>query len=208
MSLPDLPDDVLAIIFGKVGESSYEDYAGCMLSCKTFQRLSKYPEVLQKLDLTKAFPPPWERIPNASNILYECAQFRNVHAIFLCGLIDYYFVKPRVTGINNLKMAADAGHCEAMYLYGMALIYENQLTEGSNYIKKLWRERGFQVVRQCQENCSRVVLDMSVREYRVYEKLFAEIDVSNECVVGELDEVCDGCFIYKEIFRFIDYMQF
>ena len=105
-------------------------------------------------------------------------------------------------------MAADAGHCEAMYLYGMALIYENQLTEGSNYIKKLWRERGFQVVRQCQENCSRVVLDMSVREYRVYEKLFAEIDVSNECVVGELDEVCDGCFIYKEIFRFIDYMQF
>ncbi|KAG2272578.1 hypothetical protein Bca52824_067133 [Brassica carinata] len=90
----------------------------------------------------------------------------------------------------------------------MALIYENQLTEGSNYIKKLWRERGFQVVRQCQENCSRVVLDMSVREYRVYEKLFAEIDVSNECVVGELDEVCDGCFIYKEIFRFIDYMQF
>ena len=208
MSLPDLPDNVLAIILGKVGESSYEDYAGCMLSCKTFQRLSKYPEVLQKLDLTKAFTPPWERIPNASNILYECAQFRNVHAIFLCGLIDYYFAKPRITGINHLKSAADAGHCEAMYLYGMALINEKQLAEGAKYIKMLWTKRGFEAVWQCIENCSRVVQEMSIREYRGYEMLVSQIEVGDECVVGQFDEVCDGYFIYKEILCFIDYMNF
>ncbi|KAG2307782.1 hypothetical protein Bca52824_027530 [Brassica carinata] len=60
----------------------------------------------------------------------------------LATILEYYFVKPRVTGMNNLKMAADAGHCEGMYLYGMALINEKQLTEGSYYIEKLWTERG------------------------------------------------------------------
>lgn len=208
MTLPDLPDDVLAIILGKVGESSFQDFTGCLFSCRTFQRISKFPEVLQKLDLTQVFPPPWDRIPENSQIIYECAQAGNVHAIFLCGLIEHYFVKPRVTGMSNLKMAADVGHCEGMYLYGMALINENQVTEGSYYIKKLWREKGMGAVRLCQENCSRVILEMSIKEYREYEILFSEIEVGDECVVKEMDDVCDGCFIYKEIFRFIDYMRF
>ncbi|KAL0758263.1 hypothetical protein Bca101_095931 [Brassica carinata] len=164
MSLPDLPDNVLAIILGKVGESSYEDYAGCMLSCKTFQRLSKYPEVLLKSDLTKAFTPPWERIPNASNILYECAQFRNRQMRTL----------------------------QAMYLYGMALINEKQLAEGAKYIKMLWTKRGFEAVWQCLENCSRVVQEMSIREYRGYEMLVSQIEVGDEGVVGQFEEVIDS----------------
>ncbi|CAF2117170.1 unnamed protein product [Brassica napus] len=83
MTLPDLPDDVLGIILGKVGEKSFEDFVGCFLSCKTFQRISKFPEVLQKLDLTQAFPPPWERIPENSQIIFDCAHFE------MCMLYSY-----------------------------------------------------------------------------------------------------------------------
>ncbi|KAG2272577.1 hypothetical protein Bca52824_067132 [Brassica carinata] len=180
MSLPDLPDDVLAIIFGKVGESSYEDYAGCMLSCKTFQRLSKYPEVLQKLDLTKAFPPPWERIPNASNILYECAQFRNITILLNQELLE-------LITLNQRQMP----DIMAMYLYGMALINEKQLAEGAKYIKMLWTKRGFEAVWQCLENCSRVVQEMSIREYRGYEMLVSQIEVGDEGVVGQFEVVGD-----------------
>lgn len=208
MSLVDLPDDMLGAILGKVGESSFKDFTGCLISCKTFQRISKYPEVLQRLDLTQVFSPPWERIPENSQIIYDCAESGNVHAIFLCGLIEYYFTKPRVTGTNNLKMAADVGHCEGMYLYGMALINDNQLTEGSYYIKKLWTEQGFEAIWQCLQNCSRVVLEMSMRDYRGYELLLSQIEAGDESVLAQINEVCDGYFIYKEISCFIDHIHF
>ncbi|KAG2298547.1 hypothetical protein Bca52824_035019 [Brassica carinata] len=110
--------------------------------------------------------------------------------------------------MNNLKMAADAGHCEGMYLYDMALINEKQLTEGSYYIKKLWTEQGLEAVRQCLQNCSRVVLEMSIREYRGYELLLSQIEAGDESVVGQFNGVCDGYFIYKEISCFIDYIHF
>uniref|UniRef100_A0A1J3JQC9 Uncharacterized protein n=1 Tax=Noccaea caerulescens TaxID=107243 RepID=A0A1J3JQC9_NOCCA len=48
---------------GKVGETSHTDLKACIVACKTFQSISKYPDVLMKLNLEESFPPPWNRIP-------------------------------------------------------------------------------------------------------------------------------------------------
>lgn len=208
--LTDLPDDMLAVILGKVGEESALTFKACIISCKTFGRISKFTDVMKILNVNEIFPAPWEkeRLPPNTDMLYECAKHGNIDAIFLCGLIDFYFKKELSTGIAQLSYAAEATHPEAMYLYGMLLINQGKLDQGSNYITQLWKNQGMEVVNRCRQNCRPVVLEITVREYRDYDMLLTEIQVGDECVVGEFDEVCDDCFIYKEIFRFIDYMHY
>uniref|UniRef100_A0A1J3JMB8 Uncharacterized protein n=1 Tax=Noccaea caerulescens TaxID=107243 RepID=A0A1J3JMB8_NOCCA len=62
-------------------------------------------------------------------------------------------------------VAAEASHPEAMYLYGMILINQGRYSEGSNYLKQLWKKKGFQAVRRCLVNCKPVLLKLSVRDY-------------------------------------------
>lgn len=206
--LTNLPNDMLAVILGKVGEKSHTDLNACIVACKTFQSISKYLDVVMKLNLKESFPPPWTRIPENSELLYECAGYGNIHAIFLCGLIDFYYKKFTVAGAKQLMVAAEASHPEAMYLCGMILINQGRYSEGSNYLKQLWKKKGFEAVRRCIVNCKPVLLELNVRDYIAYVLLLTDLEVGDDCVVREYDDVCEHCFVYKEIFRFIDYMHY
>ena len=72
--------------------------------------------------------------------------------------------------------------------------------KGCSEISQEKREQNIQICLQLQA--------LSTWDYRGYEMLLSQIEVGNECVVGQFDEVCDGYFIYKEILCFIDYMNF
>ncbi|CAA7014485.1 unnamed protein product [Microthlaspi erraticum] len=104
-------------------------------------------------------------------------------------------------------VAAEASHSEAMYLYGMILINQGQLTEGEKFIKRIWKQKGFQAFRTCLVNCKPILLEISVRDYIILDQLLTVMEVGDDCIAGEFDDVCENCIVYKEIFRFIDYMD-
>lgn len=66
-------------------------------------------------------------------------------------------------GLTQLSIAASATHVEAMYLYGMILLIKGDFTEGCDYLTKLWKNHGFEVVRKCHMNVHKVVLEMTER---------------------------------------------
>ncbi|CAH2078324.1 unnamed protein product [Thlaspi arvense] len=202
-----LPYDMLMVILTKVGAFSSVDLWSCMVSCKTFLEVAKYPEVLRSLRLEDVFLPPYERVPNGMDLLKECAKSGNVHGIFLCGLFNFFYLKSVKEGLKQLATAAKEAHSEAMYLYGMISLIEGVFDEGSNYLTQLWRNQGIESVRQCQMNVRRVVLEMSVRQYREYDILLNLMEIGEECGHINLNEVCDEYFIRKEIYRFMDYMN-
>jgi len=127
-----------------------------------------------------------------------------VRAIFISGLIDYYFRKEIAIGIEEITYAARKTNSEEMFICGIILICEDQIDDRSNNITQLWINQDFQAIRQCQENYAELTLELRVRQYRKYDMLLDEIKIADECVVGDLDHVCDGCFIFKIFFRFID----
>lgn len=109
-------------------------------------------------------------------------------------------------GLTQLSIAARATHSDAMYLYGMLLLVKGDFNEGSTYLTELWKNKTFDTVRQCHMNVHKVVLEMTVREYREYDILLSLLEVPENCMEEGLDEVCDECFIRKEIYRFMDYL--
>lgn len=206
-SLTMLPYDMLMVILTKVASFSHIDLGSCMATCKTLLGISKYPEVLRSLSLEGIILPPYERVPREIVLLEECAKYGNIHAIFLCGLFNVFHLKKVTEGLKQLSTAAQANNPEAMYLHGMINLIEGDFGEGVNYLTQLWKNQGIETVRQCHINVRRVVLQMSVKQYREYDILLSLMDVGEECDDLDLNEVCVECFIRKEIYRFMDYFN-
>ncbi|CAF2117167.1 BnaCnng09080D [Brassica napus] len=206
-SLSMLPYDMLMVILSKVTLVSHVDLGACMASCKDMLNVSKFPEVLRSLRLEDVAPPPYELVPSTMEIVEEHAKNGNIHATFLCGLFNYFHLKHVTIGLTQLSFAASETHLEAMYLYGMILLIKGDFTEGCNFLTQLWKKHGFETVRQCHMNVHKVVLELSVREYREYDILLALMKVPENCIDEGLDEVCDDCFIRKEIYRYMDYFN-
>ncbi|KAL0758261.1 hypothetical protein Bca101_095929 [Brassica carinata] len=103
---------------------------------------------------------------------------------------------------------AKNGNIHATFLCGLFNYFHlKHVTIGCNFLTQLWKKHGFETVRQCHMNVHKVVLELSVREYREYDILLALMKVPENCIDEGLDEVCDDCFIRKEIYRYMDYFN-
>ncbi|KAG2298546.1 hypothetical protein Bca52824_035018 [Brassica carinata] len=200
-----LPYDMLMLILSKVALVSHVDLGSCIATCKDMLNVSKYPEVLLSVRLEEVIRTPYQLVPSVMGLVEEHAKNGNIHAIFLCGVFNYFHLKHVTIGLTQLSIAARATHSDAMYLYGMILLGRGDYNEGSTYLTELWKNQTFAIVRQCHMNVHKVVLEMTVREYREYDVLLSLLEVPENCMEEGLDEVCDSCFIRKEIYRFMDY---
>ncbi|GAB2297204.1 hypothetical protein Dimus_031317 [Dionaea muscipula] len=52
----------------------------------------------------------------------RCKECGNAEALYREGMVDYFSHMRIETGIENLKRAANKGHVEASYVYGIILI--------------------------------------------------------------------------------------
>lgn len=97
-SLNMLPNDMLMVILSKVAHVSHVDLGACIASCKDMLNVSKYPEVLQSVRLEEVIRTPYELVPSVMGLVEEHAKNGNIHAIFLCGLFNYFHLKQFTTG--------------------------------------------------------------------------------------------------------------
>ncbi|KAL3025418.1 hypothetical protein AAZX31_04G178400 [Glycine max] len=120
-----LPDDLLVLILSKLSStaSSPSDFINIILTCKRLNRLGLHRLVLSKA-ASKLFaikPKNWSEY--AHSFLKHCANAGNVDACYTLGMIRFYCLKNRGSGLSLMAKAAMKLHAPA--LYSLAVIQFN-----------------------------------------------------------------------------------
>ncbi|KAK6920515.1 Zinc finger, MYND-type [Dillenia turbinata] len=120
-----LPDDIIICILRKLCSTAScpSDFISVLLTCKRLNTLGFHPLVLRKAN-PKSFA---VRVRNwsesAHRFLKECAKSGNSEACYTLGMIEFYCLRNRRSGISLLAKAAIKSHARA--LYSLAVIQFN-----------------------------------------------------------------------------------
>ncbi|XP_061342386.1 F-box protein At5g50450-like isoform X2 [Gastrolobium bilobum] len=112
-----IPDDLVIFILSKLSSisSSPSDFITILLTCKRLSRLGLNRLVLSKLG-AKAFavkPKKWSE--SANRFLNHCANAGNADACYTLGMIRFYCLQNRRSGLSLMAKAAMRLHAPAMY---------------------------------------------------------------------------------------------
>jgi len=151
-----LPQDLLVNVIARVSSQSYIDHYNMKVCCKDFFHASKDNYMWQQVSLEKFRLISWLHQEDASVFdffMQSCKEGGNIEALYREGLRQLYGYKGTVEeGIKDLKMAAEKGHLEARYVYGLILLrsYDDDLRkEGVQYMQLL---RNAKCVVNCRNN--------------------------------------------------------
>ncbi|XP_061371814.1 F-box protein At1g67340-like isoform X2 [Gastrolobium bilobum] len=121
----DLPDDVVVFILSKLSStaSSPSDFINILSTCKRLNQLG-----IHRLVLSKAGPKVFAVKPKnwsdcAHRFLKRCVNAGNVDACYTLGMIRFYCLQNRGSGLSLLAKAAMRMHAPA--LYSLAVIQFN-----------------------------------------------------------------------------------
>ncbi|OIW16790.1 hypothetical protein TanjilG_00080 [Lupinus angustifolius] len=123
--LDGLPDDLVVFILSKVSStaSSPSEFINILLTCKRLNRLG-----LHRMVLSKAGPKVFDfKAKNWSEhvhrFLKQCVNAGNLNACYTLGMIRFYCLKNRASGLSLMAKAAMKSHAPA--LYSLAVIQFN-----------------------------------------------------------------------------------
>ncbi|CAJ2634949.1 F-box protein [Trifolium pratense] len=125
VSIQSLPTDLLAEVVATVASQSFLDLHNVKISCKDFLQATNhnYNYVLQKVSLDNFPLIQWFPNEKALTFLRRCEESENIEILFREGLREYFnYPNGNIGGLERLQIAAQRGHKEAMYVYGMLLL--------------------------------------------------------------------------------------
>ncbi|CAJ1944288.1 unnamed protein product [Sphenostylis stenocarpa] len=119
VSIQSLPKELLANVFARVLSESFTDIYSIKICCKDFYLVSKNKYMWQQISLEKHQLYGWSLRQEFESFLQSCKECGNVEGLYRVGLREYY---KDGNGLIYIKMAAEKGHLEAKYVYGMILL--------------------------------------------------------------------------------------
>ncbi|GAU19016.1 hypothetical protein TSUD_193540 [Trifolium subterraneum] len=127
-SIQSLPRDMLLEVIVSVASPSYLDLHNIKMCCKDFLQISEQKYVLQNVSFDNFPLIQWFPNEKALKLLKRCEECENIEVLFREGFRKYFeYPNGNIGGFERLKVAAQRGHKEAMYVYGMLLLCsENQ----------------------------------------------------------------------------------
>nr|GEY86878.1 putative F-box protein At1g67623 [Tanacetum cinerariifolium] len=118
-----LPRDLLVGILGRVASSSFTDVFNAKLSCQDFLDAVEDEYIFQNISMDKFTIIPWSQQTDSEiSFLTKCLNLGNAEALFRQGMVEYFHLVKVRSGLRYLKMAAEKGHPEATYVYGMIML--------------------------------------------------------------------------------------
>ncbi|XP_010917530.1 F-box protein At5g50450 [Elaeis guineensis] len=131
-----LPDEIIVLILGKIvsSASSPSDLISILITCRRANRLGMSPFVLSKAS-AKIFAiraKNWS--DSAHKFLKQSADAGNLEASYILGMIRFYCLESRASGVSLVARAAIGSHMAA--LYALAVIQFNG-SGGSKHDKDL-----------------------------------------------------------------------
>ncbi|RDY13271.1 F-box protein, partial [Mucuna pruriens] len=120
-----LPDDLVVFIFSKLSSAAScpSDFINSVLTCKRLNRLGMHRLVLSKAGpkVLAVKPENWSEY--AHRFLKHCVNAGNVDACYTLGMIQFYCLQNRKSGLSLMAKAAMRLHAPA--LYSLAVIQFN-----------------------------------------------------------------------------------
>ncbi|XP_010418540.1 PREDICTED: putative F-box protein At1g67623 [Camelina sativa] len=121
--LDSLPEDLLVEISSCIAASSLSEVRNLRLVSKPFRHICDDGYVLRRLSLQETPLFPWHRDHETfSNFFKRCRKNGNPEALYRKGFIYYFLQNREHKGLKHLAKAAEKGHKEAKYVYGLILI--------------------------------------------------------------------------------------
>ncbi|XP_058786356.1 F-box protein At5g50450-like [Vicia villosa] len=132
----ELPDDVVVFILTKLSStaSSSSHFLNILSTCKRFKQLGLHPLVLSKAGSKVLFVHPKKWCDNSHRFLKRCVDAGSVEAFYTLGMIRFYCLQNRKSGLSLIAKAAMKMHAPA--LYSLAVIQFNG-SGGSKHDKDL-----------------------------------------------------------------------
>ncbi|KAH0461183.1 hypothetical protein IEQ34_008758 [Dendrobium chrysotoxum] len=120
-----MPDDLVLTILSKLSSTASHpsDFINAILSCKRFRFLCVTKPVLSRASVRVLAVKAKNWSDSAHRFLWCCCMAGNLNACYMLGMIRFYCLGNRLTGISLLAKAAIGFHARA--LYSLAIIQFN-----------------------------------------------------------------------------------
>ncbi|KAJ1378460.1 F-box-like domain superfamily [Sesbania bispinosa] len=193
-----LPRDLLVEVVATVASHSFIDLNNMKKCCRDFLDATEDRFVWKRVSLDNFPLIQWFPNEKASSFLKRCRESENLESLYREGLQEY-FSYPNgyiIGGLESLKMAAQKGHKEAKYVYGMILLcsQDNEMRkEGLEYMRFLRKAK-------CIINCRKKVGQLMVLMWRNNNGMV----VRNKTCLCNNKSSCKGWRLKKGIWSFLD----
>ncbi|KAJ7955089.1 F-box protein [Quillaja saponaria] len=138
-TIKSLPSEHLKEVLARVGSDSFIDLYMAKQTCKEFLRIAEDDYIYKNISMEKFPRVPWKPSNQVAQFLRRCEEAGNAEALFRRGMLEYFTHVRRELGTKYLRMAAQKGHMEARYVYGILLMCYNG---GDKVIK----QKGFELL--------------------------------------------------------------
>lgn len=218
-----LPEDLLIEILAKVAASSLTNLFNAKLVTKNFLKASENGYIFRHASLKNFSNLLWGNNDKFWSFMENCNKNGNSEALYKKGMLEFFTHCKEASGLDNLKVAAQKGHVEASYVYGVILYLTSSKQEGLEFLKRCEAKLGGQMV-----ECRRRVKEF-VGEIWINNKIFLpENDSSDQkscsCVIKKnkvrnngwdcIDEddsygegTCEACKWNGEVLRFCNMLR-
>ncbi|XP_021295070.1 putative F-box protein At1g67623 [Herrania umbratica] len=119
-NIKSLPREMLAEILKHAASNSITDFVNAQISCKAFLGASNDYQILENVSMANINFVPWYKCEKI--FLKKCKDAKNSEALYRKGMINCFNRRKLESGLCYLKKAAEKGHFEAKYTYGIILI--------------------------------------------------------------------------------------
>ena len=142
-AIKSLPKDLLVEVVASVASHSFTDLHNMKLCCKDLLDATKDNYVFQQVSLDKFPLIQWLPNEKESSFLKRCRESQNLESLYREGLREC-LGNGNIDGLESLNMAAQKGHKEAKYVYGMILLCsqdEELIKQGLKHMHFLRKSR-------------------------------------------------------------------
>ncbi|XP_027345360.1 F-box protein At2g35280-like [Abrus precatorius] len=152
-TIKSLPKDMLVEVVARVASHSITDLHNMKMCCADFLDAADDNHVWRHVSLDKLPLIQWFPNDKALSFLKRCRESGNTESLYREGLQEYFsYPKGNIRGLESLKMAAEKGHTDAKYMYGMILLCseDNELrTQGLEHMRFLRKSK---CIIRCRKN--------------------------------------------------------
>ncbi|KAK7271223.1 hypothetical protein RJT34_26944 [Clitoria ternatea] len=154
-----LPKEMLVEVVARVASQSFSDLHNMKLCCKDFHNASEDKYVLRHTSLDKFPLVQWYPNDKKLSFLERCKKSDNIDSLYREGLRELFiFPNGKISGLERLKIAAQKGHLEATYVYGMiSLTSEDDKLrkQGIQHMRLLSKSK---CITKCKEKVQKLIL--------------------------------------------------
>ncbi|XP_057426595.1 uncharacterized protein LOC130720027 [Lotus japonicus] len=140
-----LSRDLLVEVVATVASHSFTDLHNIKLCCKDFLDATEDSYVLRKVSLDTFPLIQWRPNGKTTSFLNRCRECGNMESLYREGLRKYFdYPNGKIDGLEILKVAAENGHNEAKYVYGMISLCskdDESRKQGLDYMRFLRKSK-------------------------------------------------------------------